>query len=1071
MVVGNRPPTVGNQSKIVQYFENVSRISALDQSPKLTRPVRHQRLGRLSSTSLACLVLVYLTVLHSLGLYHFTRGFLLTRLTLETRSPSYAADDPVHGLARWGKAVVLVIDALRTDFLVTPHQGVNEFYHDVLTLPAHLTAQDPTRSVLYNAYSDPPTTTMQRIKGFTTGSLPTFIDAGANFASSAIEEDSLIHQLHAHGRRLAFMGDETWTLLFPQAFAPGMSHSFDSFNVEDLHSVDTGVIDHLFPYLDRVNSSRWDILIGHFLGVDHVGHRVGPSSPLMTDKLAQMNDVLARVVEEMDDNTLLVVLGDHGMDSRGDHGGDGTAETAAALWMYSKSRPVLPLADSAIKYHTTGLLGDNAQQVRTVNQIDLVSTLALALGVPIPFNNIGKIIPEVFQGADDADLTLAMARNADQVKRYLDSYTGQLDRRALNASYAAITTASTSSDGNASARVFLDETLAHLRQLWAQFSVPRISLGLLILFLTLPTTLILYVAVRNTRRAADSAWQPLIREILVVAFSLGLVGGSIIGTVRGAYTRVPSEAIAWGVTGAAVVSQVALLLSLGGRTATSVVQSLSSSSSSRVTTMAGAGMLLLHAGSYAANSFIIWEDRATLFLACSLAALPMLKALTAPMPQLRLKIFGFSVATAVFVRLIGMSTVCREEQQPYCTVTFYAHSTQPVAPTSVLALTLPVAWYLPNVIGLFLSQSRALSGPARPALIPALRAALTAGAAYWNLEWAETWTGIQPARRPMIAFTKLWLARVLLGVLSGAAPYVWAQLPLCIDVKREVVAEDQAEVLAAPTSAAAAAAAAEPTTSEQPETRVIVYGFANSYGASYLLFLCIPFAILFLLSQPTAQLVLAAAFVGILCHLESVDAQRDAKSMALAFSGSSAPGEFDGGAAGVEGTTRTQPPRFTEVAFLALLAHVLFFSTGHQAVLSTIQWKTAFIGVSTVVYPVSPLLVAINTFGPFILVALAVPLLALWNVSPRPSARASVIADAIQAALGFTLYFSTTAFTSALFSAYLRRHLMVWKVFAPRFMMAGVVLLVVDVALLLGVGFGVARVAWTVKRTFKCDSV
>ncbi|KAJ9128051.1 hypothetical protein QFC24_000342 [Naganishia onofrii] len=1023
-------------------------------------------LARLSPTSLACLVLAYLTALHALGLYHFTRGFLLTRLTLDTRSPIYPADDPLHGLARWNKAVVLVIDALRTDFLVTPHHGVNEYYHDVLTLPAQLTAQDPTRSVLYNAYSDPPTTTMQRIKGFTTGSLPTFIDAGANFASSAIEEDSLVHQLHAHGRRLALMGDETWTLLFPHAFAPGMSHPFDSFNVEDLHTVDTGVIEHLFPYLDHANSSRWDVLIGHFLGVDHVGHRVGPSSPIMTDKLAQMNDVLTRVVDKMDDDTLLVVLGDHGMDSRGDHGGDGTAETAAALWMYSKSRPIVPLAESTIKYYTTGLLGDNAQQVRTVNQIDLVPTLAFALGVPIPFNNIGKVIPEIFQGTDDDDLILAVARNAEQVKRYLNSYTGQLDRRALNASYAGIMTALTASDGTALAQVFLDETLAHLRQLWAQFSVPRISLGLLILFLTLPTTLILYTTVRNTRRAADSAWQPLTREILAVAFSIGLVGGSIIGTVRGAYTRVPSEAIAWSVTGAAVVSQVTLLISLGGRTANSLVRSVSASSSSRVTTMAGAGILLLHAGSYAANSFIVWEDRATLFLACSLAALPMLKALTAPMPQLRLKIFGFSVATAVLVRLIGMSTVCREEQQPYCSVTFYAHSTQPVAPTTVLALTLPVAWYLPNIIGLFLSQSRALSGPAKPALIPGLRAALTAGAAYWNLEWAETWTGIQPARRPLIALAKLWLARVLLGVLSGAAPYVWAQLPLCIDVKREVVAEDQAEVLAAPTTAAA-----PPPTTEQPETRVIVYGFANSYGASYLLFLCIPFAILFLLSQPTAQLVLAATLVGILCHLESVDAQRDAKSMALAFSGSSAPGEFDGAVTGADGTTRTQAPRFTELAFLALLAHVLFFATGHQAVLSTIQWKTAFIGVSTVVYPVSPLLVAINTFGPFILVALAVPLLALWNVSPRPSARTPVIGDTIQAALGFTLYFSTTAFTSALFSAYLRRHLMVWKVFAPRFMMAGVVLLVVDVALLLGVGFGVARVAWTVKRTFKCESV
>ena len=47
--------------------------------------------------------------------------------------------------------------------------------------------------------ADPPTTTMQRLKALTTGSLPTFVDAGSNFASSAIVEDNLIKQLSSAG--------------------------------------------------------------------------------------------------------------------------------------------------------------------------------------------------------------------------------------------------------------------------------------------------------------------------------------------------------------------------------------------------------------------------------------------------------------------------------------------------------------------------------------------------------------------------------------------------------------------------------------------------------------------------------------------------------------------------------------------------------------------------------------------------------------------------------------------------------------------------------------------------------
>ena len=51
----------------------------------------------------------------------------------------------------------------------------------------------PNNTRMFEIYSDPPTVTMQRIKGITTGSLPTFIDFSENFDSPAIQEDNLIH--------------------------------------------------------------------------------------------------------------------------------------------------------------------------------------------------------------------------------------------------------------------------------------------------------------------------------------------------------------------------------------------------------------------------------------------------------------------------------------------------------------------------------------------------------------------------------------------------------------------------------------------------------------------------------------------------------------------------------------------------------------------------------------------------------------------------------------------------------------------------------------------------------------
>ena len=41
--------------------------------------------------------------------------------------------------------------------------------------------------LLLKFIADPPTTTLQRLKGLTTGSLPTFIDAGSNFAGEVIK--------------------------------------------------------------------------------------------------------------------------------------------------------------------------------------------------------------------------------------------------------------------------------------------------------------------------------------------------------------------------------------------------------------------------------------------------------------------------------------------------------------------------------------------------------------------------------------------------------------------------------------------------------------------------------------------------------------------------------------------------------------------------------------------------------------------------------------------------------------------------------------------------------------------
>jgi phosphatidylinositol glycan class O len=53
-------------------------------------------------------------------------------------------------------------------------------------------------------------------------------------------------------------------------------------------------LQHLLPLLARPDS--WDVLIAHYLGVDHAGHTYGVNSRQMEDKLAQMDEQVSTVI-------------------------------------------------------------------------------------------------------------------------------------------------------------------------------------------------------------------------------------------------------------------------------------------------------------------------------------------------------------------------------------------------------------------------------------------------------------------------------------------------------------------------------------------------------------------------------------------------------------------------------------------------------------------------------------------------------------------------------------------------------------------------------------------------------
>ena len=412
--------------------------------------------------------------------------------------------------------VILVVDALRFDFARDrlPLSVGSRLFPNVTSSATAATSQSQSAkrsskkaaaaavggtSRLYRFVADPPTVTMQRLKGLTTGGLPTFADITGSFGGADVHEDSWLEQLKTapwsrrttgppspERPRTAFVGDDTWVDLFPDAFDD--CHPFPSFNTRDLDTVDDGCLRHLPRLLDGLSGLEgsgegggrgtgaagdddgtttppFELVIAHFLGVDHVGHTYGPNDRHMEAKLRQVDEALSRALDAIDSTpsstscVAAFVLGDHGMTEDGNHGGGTDEEVSAGLFAhYSPGcRRRAGGSTTAAEEEFDASWGDArhseaadvpgaARAFDSVHQIDLVPTISFLMGLPVPYANIGGVVPDLLPpppppplrgdgGVDGrpspsshlrADpsprVAVALALNAAQVWGYLDAY-------------------------------------------------------------------------------------------------------------------------------------------------------------------------------------------------------------------------------------------------------------------------------------------------------------------------------------------------------------------------------------------------------------------------------------------------------------------------------------------------------------------------------------------------------------------------------------------------------------------------------------------------------------------------
>ncbi|XP_060576891.1 GPI ethanolamine phosphate transferase 2-like isoform X3 [Ruditapes philippinarum] len=403
----------------------------------------------------------------------------------------------------YDKIVLVVIDALRSDFIYEYDQ-----------MPFVSVQLKTGNAEGYIVKANPPTVTLPRIKALTSGTIPGFVDVVLNFDSKALTEDNLISQAYNSGRKVVFYGDDTWVNLFPGHFT--RTEGTTSFFVTDYTEVDNNVTRHIDHEL---SASDWDLMVLHYLGLDHIGHTVGPTSPLVKPKLQEMDDIVQKLyttLEKKEENFLLLVCGDHGMSDQGSHGGASDREVLVPAVFLS---PSFNRRDKVWKSQ------------RELLQVDLAPTLSVLMGLPIPKNNLGQVLIAALEGLNNEEKLNTMYINMQQIVKLMEKRVSDFEKdscydlylHAVNLHRSFLDTQTTSSPTDVS--LILHSYESAMESISRKISGALITydhysmlLAILLLFLTLIVCILLTVSSRQPVSLTLSS-STVILITLLVSFS------------------------------------------------------------------------------------------------------------------------------------------------------------------------------------------------------------------------------------------------------------------------------------------------------------------------------------------------------------------------------------------------------------------------------------------------------------------------------------------------------------------------------------------------------------------------
>lgn len=701
--------------------------------------------------------------------------------------------------------------------------------------------------------------------------------------------------------------------------------------------------------------------------MDHCGHKHGPLHSEMSRKLTEMNDVIKEVIEKMEDNTLLLVMGDHGMTMTGDHGGDTPDETEALLFAHLKGsgRQFIP------EYY------DNS--TKTIRQIDLVPTLSAILGVPVPYSNLGtlsfQLLPDVrIDGLSRHQLALLhLWQNAKQVKNYflkysvenektfsyedLDNFDSKFDmfEQRVNAIYSEIAILSFSED----LKEHLDELLTICRNVWIHFNSILMSQGTVICFLGVFSTFILvyYLPLQEF---------PRVFEMPQICFMF--FGSFLVGTISFfLYKNFGFESSEHSMVFVTAFFNIVILMYLIVKNWESISENMSKTK--RFSNFFARVVFVFSLSVFFSNSFIIQEQKILCYLTMGLLIHTLWEIQKSPkiLHEFKSKFKWNLVVKTLYFRLIltcifGMFLLrisyryfkCREEQNciDFVTTQNSKKSTDADLFPSMIVLALFV-----TLTRIFLKTSGNLTGYSLNVLVtryaPTLSVICVCGHFALSQKLMKAVPQVHIDALAWIVYA-LFILQVFVIIFNPLLIHIVPRttdrlsvsnynnmIPELFKVIKNVFNENQRNANSA-------------------GNIPIIYGLSTVYSSVFIGFgvlLGILIALLLGMKVSNGLIILATVAI-IMLVLNSIARYESTDNL------------FE-----------VSQPKFSTIVSWFILMSYGFYLTSHQPTISQIDWNAAFIGRTAFFdnsHIISGLLVIISTFGSNILLLSIYPLLILF---------------------------------------------------------------------------------------------